>query len=121
MPGGEAAGGCCWVNEGVEVEMPGGEVACWRWLMGGLEFKPRGKAAIKCRVMGRLEFTMPDGEAGGVPGSVTGGRVAKMPGAEAVGEYRVLGRLEVVMPDREAVGDLWEYVMKVPTWLIGLR
>ena len=53
-----------------------------------------GKAVTKCWAMGRLEFTLLDGKAasawweglGGVWHSVTGGRVGKMPGGEAVGK-----------------------------------
>ena len=63
--------------------------------------------------MGRLELTVPDGKAasareeglGEVWRSVTGGRVAKMPGGEAVGKWRVMWGLEVGVPGRETVGE----------------
>ena len=53
--------------------------------------------------------------------SVTEGRVAKMPGGVAVVKCRVMWRLEVGVPGREAMGELWEYVRELSTWLIGLR
>ena len=54
---------------------------------------------------------MPDGKAASAMGeglgavwrSVTGGRVAKMSGGEAVGKWRVMWGLEVRVPGREAV------------------
>ena len=56
---------------------------------------------------------MPDGKAasarreglGEVWRSVTGGRVAKMPGGEALGKWQVMWGLEVGVPGREAVGE----------------
>ena len=56
---------------------------------------------------------MPDGKAASARGeglgdmwhSVTGGRVAKMPGDEAAGKWRVLWGLEVGVPGRETVGN----------------
>ena len=56
---------------------------------------------------------MPDGKAASARGeglgevwrSVSGGRVAKMPGGEALGKWRVMWGLEVGVPGREAVGE----------------
>ena len=56
---------------------------------------------------------MPDGKAASAMGeglgevgrSVTGGRVTKIPGGEAVGKWRVMWGLEVGVPGREAVGE----------------
>ena len=48
--------------------------------------------------MGRLEFTKPDGKDTSWLCPVTGGRVAKMPGGEAVGMSRVMFGLEVGAP-----------------------
>ena len=56
---------------------------------------------------------MPDGKAASARGkglgevgrSVTGRRVTKMPGGEAVSKWRVMLGLEVGVPGREAVGE----------------
>ena len=56
---------------------------------------------------------MPDGKAASASGeglgevwrSATGGRVAKMPGGEALGKWRVMWGLDVRVPGREAVGE----------------
>ena len=56
---------------------------------------------------------MPDGKAASARGeglgdvwpSVTGGRVARMPGGEAVGKCQVIWGLEVGVPGREAAGE----------------
>ena len=56
---------------------------------------------------------MPDGKAASARGeglgevwrSVTGGRVAKIPGGEALCKWRVKWGLEVGVPGREAVGE----------------
>ena len=56
---------------------------------------------------------MPDGKAASARGeglgevcrSVTGGRVAKLPGGEILGKWRVMWGLVVGVPGREAVGE----------------
>ena len=56
---------------------------------------------------------MPDGNAASARGegledlwlSVTGGRVTKMPGGEAVGKWLVIWGMEVGVPGREALGE----------------
>ena len=66
--------------------------------------------------MGRLELTLPDGKAASARGeglgevwrSVTGGRVAKMPGGEVVLKWRVMWGLKVRVPGRESMGEHWE-------------
>ena len=57
-------------------------------------------------------------------GEAAGGRrsvVAKMPGGVAVGKCRVMWGLEVGVPGREAMGEHWEYVRELSSWLIGFR
>ena len=72
-----------------------GKLRKGRRLLGWLEdVQFGGEAAAKCRAMGRLELTVPDGKAASAMGeglravwpSVTGGRLAKMPGSEALGK-----------------------------------
>ena len=63
-----------------------------------------------------LEFTVYKG----VWHSVAEGRVAKIPGGEAVGKCWVMFGLEVGMPGREAMNEHWKYVWALSTWLIGL-
>ena len=93
------------------------DVAWGRRLLSWLEaVQFSGDAAAKCRAMGRLELTVPDGKAasargeelGGVWRSVTSGRMAKMPGGEALGKWQVMWGLDVGVPGREGVGEHWE-------------
>ena len=59
--------------------------------------------------MWKPELPVPDGKAASARGEGLGhsvtGRVAKMPGGEAVGKWRVMWGLEVGVPGREAVGE----------------
>ena len=128
--GGEVAGERRSVVGGRGVKMPGKEVAWGRRLLSWLEaVQFGGEAAAKCWAMGRLELTVPDGEAASAKGegpgevwhSVTGGMVAKMPNREAVGKRRVMWGLEVGVPGREAVSKHWESVRELSTWLIRLQ
>ena len=61
------------------------------------------------------------GGLGEVRRSVTGGKVAKMPGGEPVGKWRVMWGLDVGVPGREAMDDYCESIRELSTWLIGLR
>ena len=64
---------------------------------------------------------MPDGKDTRWLCVVTGGSLAKMPGGKAVGKCRVMWGLQVGVPGREAMGEDWEYVTELSSWLIGLR
>ena len=64
---------------------------------------------------------MPDGEETSWLCAVTEGKVAKIPGGEAVGKCRVMWGLKVGMPGREVMGEHWEYVRKLSPMLHGFQ
>ena len=63
---------------------------------------------------------MPDGEDTSWLCPVTEGRVAKMPGGEAVGKCRLMRGLEVGVPGREAMGEHWELIFFLQCHLISV-